>query len=250
MHIDDLPITPVNSGDRVPLYQQVETDLRRLIRLGYLTPGEALPPEVTLSDVYGVGRQTVRLALAHLVEDDLIERYAGRGTFVKKQADRMKFYLDRSFTNQMAALDMAAHSRVLEQSTGVITAQSPQALRSRMGEPCLRLTRLRLGDDEPIGLQTATVITTGCPTLAEVDFATHSLYAALAERCKLFIAEIHHTVSAAVAGDLHANLLHIAQGEPLLVVKTVAHLASGEVIEVTTSFYRADKYEYSTRHTY
>ena len=45
-----------------------------------------------------------------------------------------------------------------------------------------------------------------------------------------------------------AAVLHA--GAPLLIVNTIARLEDSSIIEQTTSYYRADKYEYSTRHTY
>ena len=47
-----------------------------------------LPPEMEICQAYDVGRQTVRQAMARLVDEDLVERFAGRGTFVQPRADR------------------------------------------------------------------------------------------------------------------------------------------------------------------
>lgn len=250
MSVKDLPITPVNPDSSIPLYYQIETDLRRLISSGQLAPGSTLPPELELCQAYGVGRHTMRVALSRLAADDLIARYAGRGTFVKAQPDRTKFYLDRSFTRQMAELGLEAHSKVLEISTKVITEHAPEPLRQKIGTPCLHLVRLRFGGSEPIGIQSAMIPTELCPGLETVDFSQNSLYEVLATKYRLLIAAIHHTVSATVADELQAGLLQIAKGAPLLVVNTTAFLEDHEVIEYSTSYYRADKYEFSTTHTY
>lgn len=248
--VDDLPILLPDETDALPLYRQIEDDLRRLIATGILAPGSTLPTELQLSQAYGVGRQTIRFALSRLVTDNLITRHAGRGTFVTHASDRMKFYLDRSFTRQMEELGMTARSKVLEMSSGIISERSPEPLRERMGAPFLNLVRLRYGDDEPIGIQATTILTEACDNIEAVDFATHSLYDVLATEYRLPIAKITHAISAAVAGDLQASLLQVARNAPLLVVNTTAYLENGQVIEYTSSYYRADKYEYSTTHRY
>lgn len=248
---DTLPITPPDAASRVPLYRQIEDDLRRMIGDGVLPPGGALPTEFALSQRYGVGRQTIRLALSRLAADDLIARYAGRGTFVRSPIeDRRKFYLDCSFTHQMAELGMRAHSKVLEIGSGIISPISPEPLHERLGAPFLRLVRLRFGDSEPIGIQSTVIITERCPGIETVDFNAHSLYDVLAGRYRLPIAEITHSISATAADKLQAALLQVASGAPLLIVNTTARLEDRSVIEQTTSYYRADKYEYSTRHIY
>lgn len=244
-----LVLEAVDPARPLPLYHQVAVDLRRLIAGGTLGPGDVVPPEQDLARRYGVSRQTVRAALGRLVDEGLIARHAGRGTFVRPRPDRDRFYLDRSFTQQMVEMGRTAHSRVLEQTTGTIESGDPGPLQEHHGAPCLRLTRLRFGDDEPIGLQHLTLITRQCPGVEAFDFMEASLYDVLARAYRLVITEIRHTIGAAVADRAQAVLLQVAPGDPLLVVHTTTFLADGQLIEYTTSYYRADRYEYSTRHT-
>ncbi len=238
-------ITPADPDSPIPLYYQVEADLRRLISSGELPPGAILPPELELCRGYGVGRHTMRKALSRLTADNLIVRRAGRGTFVKGPSDRKEFLLDRSFTRQMAEMGKRAHSRVLEISVGVIGDNSPPCLQKYAGARCLHLARLRFGDDEPIGLQYTTVITELCPGLEDYDFNQNSLYDALSRGYGLVITEINHTVTAVAADAYQADLLQVAEGEPLLLVKTTAYTDDRRVIEHTVSYYRTDRYEYS-----
>lgn len=249
MTVDELDITPVSDESPVPLYHQVESDLRRLIGSGALSPGTTVPPENILSEKYDVSRHTIRKAMSLLANDDLIERSAGRGTFVAPEADQAQFYLDRSFTQQMADMGRTASSRVVHSKIGTIDENTSEVLQSKSGSPCLRLSRVRLGDDEPIGIQHHTVVTEECPDLGEHDFSSASLYDLLAHEYDLQIGEIQHTISAAVADDRQAERLDITPGAALLVVHTAAFLVSGPVIEHTTSYYRADRYVYQTNHT-
>jgi GntR family transcriptional regulator len=192
----------------------------------------------------------MRMALSRLVADDLITRRAGKGTIVLPQANRLGFYLDRSFTRQMAEMEREAHSKVIENSPATIGSDSPAVFRKKMGAPCLKLVRLRFGDDEPVAIQSSTILTESCPDLGRYDFNQESLYEILAREYRLIIVEIQHAISAAVAGKYQANLLQISKGDPLLVVSTVAFLENKQVVEDTVSYYRADKYEYRTAHRY
>jgi len=248
--ISQLPIHPANPASPIPLYHQVETSLRTLIQDGLLTAGDILPPEIELSHAYEVGRHTMRMALSRLADDSLIVRKAGWGTVVKQQTGRTQFFLNRSFTRQMAELGRTAHSQVLQAFSSAIDEDAPRVFRGKIGASCFFLMRLRFGDQEPIGLQKSTILTALCPGLERFDFARESLYDVLAREYRLIIHEIGHTVSATVADDLKAELLQVSEGDPLLVVQTAATLDSGEIIESTTSYYRADRYEYRTTDTY
>lgn len=248
--IHQLPIHPADPASPIPLYHQVETSLRAFIQDGLLAAGDILPPEIELSHAFEVGRHTMRMALSRMADDNLIVRKAGWGTVIKQQTGRIQFFLDRSFTRQMAELGREAHSQVLQAFPGTIDDNAPRVFRGRHGAPCFTLMRLRFGDQEPIGLQKTTIVTALCPGLERFDFIQESLYDVLAREYRLVIHEIAHTVSATVADDLKAELLQVTEGDPLLVVTTAAYLDSAEIIEQTTSYYRADRYEYHTTESY
>jgi GntR family transcriptional regulator len=246
----ELNITPVDPNNPLPLYIQVLADLKGTISSGKLRPKDMLPPEVALSKAYGVSRQTMRQAILRLVDENLLERKAGRGTMVVAQENRPKFYLDRSFAQQMIEMGMTPHSEVLKISEGIIDDTSPEPLHVRLGAKCLVLVRLRFGDQTPIGIQYTTIITDLCPDLANHDFNSGSLYNILWTEYKLPIVRIDQIISAVNADEWHCSLLKTVPGAALLHVRTAAYLENGEPMESSTSYYRADKYWFSTSHTY
>jgi GntR family transcriptional regulator len=245
-----LPYSPVDPHSPVPLYHQIYLDLRQMIQRGVLSPGDMLPAEMDICQAYNVGRQTVRQAIARLVDEDLVERFAGRGTFVREQPDHIQFFLDRSFSQQMREMGRIPHSQLLSQGLGTVDRESVPALHAYQGKPCLALERLRLGDAEPICHQTSTVLSERCPGIESYDFANQSLYEILATRYNLLVNRIDHVVRAVAADGYRADLLLIEEGAPLLFVATTTYLEDGQIIEHTASYYRADRYEYSTTHTF
>jgi len=68
-----------------PLYLQVENYLLGLIEKGDLLPGERVPSEDALSELFGISRMTARRALSILEGKELIYRVPGKGTFVKEK---------------------------------------------------------------------------------------------------------------------------------------------------------------------
>ncbi len=247
--VQSLPLTVVNTSSPVPLYYQVEADLRALLDSDHVAPGDLLPPENELAEAYHVGRHTIRTALGRLVDDRLIIRKAGHGTVVQSRKNLHQFSLDRSFTNQISEMGLHPHSVVLHIETRDILPTDPRLLAKKVGLRCLVLERLRFGDDEPIGLQHTYVILERCPDLGQTDFSNHSLYDVLMRQYHLVITEITHTVSAVIADKRQAELLQVGDGAPLLVVNTSAYLENHDLIECSQSYYRADKYEYTTTQT-
>lgn len=67
---------------KIPMYQQIERDLRVAILEGKLKQGDMVPSETELAARYKVTRMTVRQAINNLLVDGYIYRHKGRGTFV------------------------------------------------------------------------------------------------------------------------------------------------------------------------
>ncbi|MFP4343389.1 MAG: extracellular solute-binding protein [Anaerolineales bacterium] len=68
----------------IPLHYQLKTLIKRQIDSGTLQPGDRLPTEQELCQRYQVSRTPVRQALTALVQEGIIYRRAGVGTFVTR----------------------------------------------------------------------------------------------------------------------------------------------------------------------
>jgi GntR family transcriptional regulator len=68
---------------QAPKYQRLAADLRRRIMAAEWQAGEPLPVESDLENQYGVARNTVRLAVDVLVNEGLLVRVQGKGTYLK-----------------------------------------------------------------------------------------------------------------------------------------------------------------------
>lgn len=69
-------------------YRQIADDLRSLIVLGELLPGDKLPSESELTQYYGVARMTVRQAVQILRYEGLVVSIQGSGVFVRGNAQK------------------------------------------------------------------------------------------------------------------------------------------------------------------
>lgn len=74
------------SGKRTPLYAQIESYVREQIRSGKWKPGKRLPSENQLCKQFDVSRITIRGAMDKLVEEGVVFRIQGRGSFVAEEA--------------------------------------------------------------------------------------------------------------------------------------------------------------------
>ena len=97
-------------------YRQVADQLRALIVTGQIRPGERLPSEASLANLFGVSRGTVREALRELSAQALVEtsRGAAGGSFVTQpDPESVSEFLESRF-GHMSGLDMVSLPDMLQ----------------------------------------------------------------------------------------------------------------------------------------
>src|SRR5512141_3427255 len=97
-----------------PLYSRIQEHIAELILSGKLTPETKIQSEREFSEDLGVSRMTVRKALTELVNEGLLERKHGSGTYVAKPKIT---YESSELTNYLQAMrrrNIAGASQLLE----------------------------------------------------------------------------------------------------------------------------------------
>lgn len=226
-----------------PKHAQLREILAELCRTT-LKPGDLLPGERLLEEVYGVSRITVRRAIGDLVTAGRLRRVRGKGTFVAPNPLVSRLHL-ASFSDEMGAQDVSASSRIL--LAGRVTAAEDvyEFFNTDESVPHIHLRRLRLGDGEPYSIDDGWYNSTLAPTLLEND-VYNSVYSILESDFNLPISAADQTVTAVAADEEIASLLGVQVGAPLLHI--IRYSSSGDKpVEWCSSVYRTDRYRLSTR---
>jgi GntR family transcriptional regulator of arabinose operon len=73
--------TTIDRDGPLPLYYQLEEHIKAQIKSGRIKAGDKLPSESEMVAAYGLGRLTIRGALARLVNAGYLKKVHGKGTF-------------------------------------------------------------------------------------------------------------------------------------------------------------------------
>ncbi len=225
-----------------PLHTQITEALRLQIKRNELKAGENFPSERELAERYAVSRMTVRQALRHLRQENLIYHERGVGTFVTDRKLDVHTRNLSGFSEEMASLGLVPSSRVLQLKREPPGEQIVKDLDLDAGADVFHLERLRLADDEPMAFESTFLPASLCPELDKIDLTKNSLYQILADNYNV---RMHHAVEsleAAAATGFTAKQLGIKQGAPVLVVHRVVFTESNQPIESAHTTYRADRY--------
>lgn len=232
-------LRPLDESSTLPLYQQLQRSLRNIIESRVLGPDDALPPERDLAEELAVSRITVRKAIDGLVEEGLLIRRQGSGTFVSNRVEK-NFAKLTSFSEDMRARGRKPHSVWLNRAAGSVTPEEALALRSSPGTPVYRFHRIRYADDAPMALEYATVLAS---CLQSVEAVESSLYEALEKTGNRPAHALQRLRAVLLTGE-QAQLLKAQEKDPGLLVERLGSLKDGRTIEFTQSFYRGDIYDF------
>ena len=173
-----MSIEPLDRQSPMPLWAQLESELRRRLDSGDFADG-VFPTDLELTATYEVSRHTVREAVRHLNKTGVLTRERGKGTVV----NRAEF---EQSLGTLYSLFQSIESAGVEQTSEVLaleTVTDPHAaIQLGLAEdaPLVLLERLRLAGDAPLAIDRAWLPETIAAPLLKVDWSHTALYAELA----------------------------------------------------------------------
>ena len=238
--------TKLDPFDQVPMYYQLYNKVRQKIEDSEWKPRQPIPSERELQEFYNVSRTTVRQAVSLLVNHGFLYREHGRGTFVSPPKLKNSLHVLSSFSEDMRSRGMEPGQQILQ----IKWVEPTTKIRQQLELPddrktVLLITRLRLANDEPIGIHSAYL-----PLHEEEGFSVESLeaygslYKLLEEKYDRIPTEADETIESVVADEREAALLNIYPGSPLLLIQRIVWSQKREAMEYVKVIYRADRYQY------
>lgn len=232
-------IGPLDTGSALPKYRQLARAIERAIERGALPKGDALPPERDIANDMAISRITVRKALDGLVENGLLARRRGAGTFIAERVEKAFSRLS-SFSEDMASRGWQVRSEWLDRTSGTVTPEESLALGLPPGSDVFRFTRLRFANDTPMALETAIVPAFALDDAALVD---GSLYAEMEKSGYRPVRALQRLRAVNFTAE-QAEKLGVRPGDAGLLIERHGFLANGTTVELTRSLYRGDAYDF------
>jgi len=230
-----------------PLYARIQEYIADLILSGKLAPEAKIQSEREFSEDLGVSRMTVRRAITDLVNEGLLERRHGSGTYVARPKVTYEGCETVNYVQAMQKRNIATGSQLLEFGEVVTSRRLAGILELEIGAPIYRVVVLRLANRVPVILERGFFPCARWPKLEDWDLEKSSIYDLLTSVYQIQPGRISQTVEAVAASEPITGQLRVEEGFPLLMIsRTMLNAELGKPMVFSQDFLRSD---YARVHT-
>lgn len=235
----------ISKDNPIPLHYQLKEILQEMIENEVLKPGESIPTERELCEIQGISRMTVNKAIMSLVNEGLIYREQGKGTFVSIAKVNREISQLKGFTEQMKENGVVSKTRIL--SFNIIDATKKCKLELKMPvdeTKIIEIKRLRFSDEQPVAIEIAWLPYYLFNGMTSEMIEDKSLYEIFREKYGYYPDKAKQTIEPTMLNEYESKLLNQKNSALALIFRRTTYLQNKTPIEYTKAVYRSDNYKY------
>jgi GntR family transcriptional regulator len=228
-----------------PLYQEVRRLLIQRLSEGEWLPGKALPSESRLAQRFHVSIGTIRRAIDELVNEQILVREQGRGTFVATHTPKRKLYHFFHIARKDGGKTLP-ETETIGFSRDRADEDTAKRLNLLPGERIIRIVNLQRYGTRPLGVDHLVLAQERFPDLSEeilreLDSTFYSLYQT---RYGINVVRAHERLRATACDRETAKLLRLQAGAALLEINRTAMTFHNTPVELRRSLVNTAAHEY------
>lgn len=225
-----------------PIYVRIHNQIRQDIAANKWHIGQRIPSERDLAQQFQVSRMTIRQAIQTLVDEGILHRKLGSGTYIASRKVQEKMSGTTSFTDIMLSQGKKPSSKLVSYYLTDPTSSEKEQLQLDSTIKILRMERIRLADGVPICFDITSIPADIIASIGRPEIV-RSLYHAL-EKNGYHLGHAFQTVSAMLASEKVSDLLRIKRGASILRLRQVTMLDNGRPFEYVRAQYAGERFEF------
>lgn len=211
----------LDKNSQQPLYMQLMKEIKEQIQSGYFNPGEQIPTELQLSEIYQVSRITVRRTIEELCAQGVLVKRQGKGTFVEAPRIYRKIENDNhmSFSESCRANGRLPSSHIISCKTMDAENWQNEFLNLAGNRQLYHIERVLSADDLPIIYEHIYIPVSRVPNFQADSLENGSFTRMLAEEYQIEESEKgRSTVEARLIPKEISQYLKMNVGEPVMIL--------------------------------
>ncbi|MDL2229016.1 GntR family transcriptional regulator [Treponema sp. OttesenSCG-928-L16] len=230
-------------GNGKPLFEQFIDIIQQKILTGEYKPGQQLPSERDLAQIYGLSRVTIRNAINNMVAEGVLTRRHRKGTYVANKKIEHSLGQLIGLIEELAQRHMDIEIRVLENAIVPAPPSILKKLSIQNDTKAYKVARLVSTGKEPLAIDYGYLPSNVAYLMPEYNPKTGMIYTMLEKR-GYKISTADQIIRAESPSAKEASLLKILPSSPVLVLERTVYVEGGGPITYSRTIYRADRYEY------
>ena len=233
--------------DDTPLYVQIRAFIVARIHHGEWQPGDKIPGETALSIEYEVSQGTVRKAIDSLVDNQLLLRRQGKGTYVASHNSNLKLFHFFNIIPNVGKRRLPV-TNVLSVELRPANDEELDALKLPSGSNVIFIRRVRYIKDEPIIIEAMAICALRFNAVIDLkkEEILNNIYELYEQSFGVIIKRTEDKVIAINADTEQASILEVAENTALLCVKRLAFDLEDIPVEYRQTLVLTEKYHYSS----
>lgn len=216
--------------DHRPVYIQIAETLRARVVSGYYD--DKIDGELPLASEFKVSRRTIQQALELLVQEGLLIRQHGMGTFINRKGVEKRYRAITSITEGIIGQGLRPEFTVLESGPATVSAEERAFFRLNPGEQVYRHKRLVAADGRALAVVETSLNLKFLEGL-ELSHLSQSLYQTLRDQFGRTVVQAEDKYIPSVADSGTAKLLGIDPGSAIFIAIRRATDQTGAPIELS-----------------
>jgi GntR family transcriptional regulator len=219
--------------------------------MGEFLPGEQIPTEKDLCETYQLSTITARQAILNLVNEGLIVRRQGRGSFVREGLKNIKNINTlqlRGDINDIIPEGLKTQVvKVLDIRKVFPPPKVADLLNIDEGQEVVQIRRTRSDHDIPVSYIKNFIPLEIGEKIKREDLCIYPMLGVLRNRLKIPLAGGIQYVEAIIADYDIASALSISISSPILYLETIIFARQKKPVEFVQTFYRPDQFRYTVK---
>jgi GntR family transcriptional regulator len=220
----------------------LQKKIENYIAYHHLRANDKLPSERELVELWGVNRMTLRSAIEKLVDNGVLYKITGKGTYVAPKKIVRNLGVCRSFTESLNELNVSFETEVLSIRKLEANKHLSKVFSVFLGTDILEIKRKRIVEDMPFSIETSYLPYELCKGIEEFNYQIKSLYALLNKHYNIQLVSQRQNIHIAEISDENQKVLEVNKGaDVFFFIKSTARDCEGKVIEYSTEWIRSDR---------
>ncbi|WP_233711237.1 GntR family transcriptional regulator [Lederbergia citrisecunda] len=230
----------------VPLYHQLKELLKEAIEKEGGKPGDKMPSENELCAQYNISRNTAKKAIEDLVQEGVLKRVKGKGTFIAKPKLEQSLSGFYSFSKVMQESGIESKDIIIDLKVVEPTTKVMRVLQLLHGDKVIELKRLRCANKEPIIFETSYIPEHFVSRISTEDIQNSSLYDVMEKTFGIIVAKAKEVFEPILIQEYESKYLEVKEGYPALLLERIAFDTSENPVEFCHSVVRGDRCRFYT----